>query len=213
MRMQGQSFPRQFWLALLAVSVATSASAAPIIIAGTTYNSANFATSLMSSSGSFSVGGGAPNLASALTDTTVNTWAFTLDRGGYVQLGFNGISNGPGSDLVFFEIGVPDNFGISLTVGGPITTIASSSTGFTQGQGFGINIASIDLSVLGVAPGGSVSSIVVNMGPAFGAGAAAPTLGAAVGLNAAAVPEPATFGLIGAGLVLSGLLRRMRNRR
>ena len=130
---------------------AVPAQAAPITIAGVTYDSVNFADTLVSSSGTFTTAGGA--LASVVTDVSVDTYAFSLETGSYLQLSFtnNTPINGIGNDLVLFEIGTPDNFGLSLTVGGPIVSLASVSSGFSQSGGFGINVASIDLALLGVA--------------------------------------------------------------
>lgn len=198
---------RTIGLAALLLCLAPAAFAAPVTIAGTTYDSANFATTLLASSGAYSTSGG--SLSSVLTDTSEGSWAFTLDRVGYVQLGFNGIVNGPGADVVFFEIGTPDNFGIALTIGGSEVLITSSSTGYSTGP-YGINIASLDLSALGVASGATVTSLVVNMGSVYGASATAPTLGAAVGLDGGAVPEPATWSMMGLGLAAAGLLARKR---
>lgn len=192
-----------------------SQAAAPIVIAGTTYDTVNFADTLISSSstgGTFSLGGGAATLAAAVTGFDVDTWAFCNCDSAYVQLGFtdNVVTNGPGADLALFEIGTPDNFGISLTVGGVTQTVVSVSTGFTQAQGFGINLATVDLSSFGIAPGASVNSIVVNMGFPFANTSSSPTLAAVTALNA--TPEPSTMVLLGGGLVAMVSLSRNRRR-
>lgn len=200
---------------LAALLFAPQAKAAPITIAGATYDTVNFADTLISSSGAFTVGGGAATLAAAVTGFSVDDWAFCNCTSAYVELGFtdNVVTNGAGADLALFEIGSPDNFGISLTIAGVTQTIASISTGFTQGQGFGINLATIDLGLFGVAPGASVSSIVVRMGLPFAGTATSPTLAAVTALNSQpSVPEPVTLSLLGTGFA-AAVLRRFRGRR
>lgn len=149
-----------------------------------------------------------------MTDLSVDTWAFCGGcSAGYLELEFaNPLVNGAGDDLVLFEIGTVDNFGISLTSGGSPQTVSTASTGFTQGQGFGINRGSFDLDLLGVAPGASVSSIFIHLGTPYAVTAGSPTLGAAVGLYnmPSEVPEPSTLGLISAGLCGLALWRRRR---
>lgn len=195
----------------LVVALGAPAAAAPISIGGTTYDTVNFADTLTSSSGAFSVSEG--SLASALTGWSVDDWAFSLTSDAYVELGFtdNSVVNGAGADLAFFEIGTPDDFGISLTVGSQIYRIASVATGFTQGQEYGINLATIDLALLGLAPGASVTSIVVHMGPGFLNTSAAPTLGAASALNASASVPDAGSSMLLLGIGLAGL-RAMKRR-
>ena len=175
-----------------------AAGAAPVTIGGITVDSQNFVDELLSSftTGSWSTQGG--TLDAVTTDLSVDTWAFSNASQAYLQLGFtdNVMVNGAGNDLVVWEIGTPDNFGISLTVGGTTQTIVSAATGFSNAQGFGINVAYFDLDAFGIAPGGSVSSFVANMGFPFVNTSASPTFGAAAALNSAPVPEPESLLLL-----------------
>jgi hypothetical protein len=200
------------------LTTARVAGAVPIVIAGVGYDTVNFADTLISSGstgGSFTLGGGAATLAGAVTGFSVDDWAFCNCTTAFVELGFtdNVVTNGAGFDLALFEIGTPDDFGISLTIAGMTVTVNSVSTGFTQGGGFGINLALVDLSAFGIAAGDSVSSIVVRMGFPFGNTSVSPTLGAVTALHdsqAAPVPEPASILLLGTGLAAAARLRRKR---
>jgi len=199
----------------LTLAVASQASAAPIVIAGVGYDTVDFSDTLISSGstgGVFTVSGA--SLAAAVTGWDVDDWAFCNCTTAYVELGFtdNVVVNGPGNDLRLFEIGTPDDFGISLTIAGATQTVNSAATGFNQGGGFGINVANVDLSAFGIAAGDSISSIVVRLGFPFAGTSLSPTLGAVVALNSAptAVPEPGTISLLGFGL--AAVARRLRKR-
>jgi hypothetical protein len=194
---------------------AAPVAAAPINIAGSTYDTVNFADTLVSSQavgGSFATN--AATVADAVTGWDVTQWAYCNCTSAFVELGFtdNVVTNGAGADLAVFEIGTPDNFGLSLTVGGVTQTVASVATGFSAG-GYNINIATIDLSLFGLASGASINSIVVNMGFPYAGTSNSPTLGAVVALHdaSAPVPEPTLLALLGAGLA-GGALRVRRRR-
>jgi hypothetical protein len=197
-------------LGLLSALGVGPANADPVTIAGITVDSLNFANALLSNSPAvFSTEGGP--LATSVTDLSANTWAFSnTNPPTYLQLGFTNLVNGPGNDLVVWEIGTPDNFGMSLTIGGPTHTIVSASTGFTNAQSFGINTAFLNLDDLGVASGAAVTSLVFNMGLPFANTASSPTLGAAAAL--APVPEPTTLALVGTALAVVGTVAVVRRR-
>ena len=198
--------------AVTVLLAAPRAESAPIVVAGGNYDTADFADTLISSGatgGSFTVNAG--TLASAVTGFDLNDWAFCNCTTAYVELGFtdNVAVNGAGADLALFEVGTPDNFGVSLTIAGVTQTIVAADTGFSSG-GFGINLASIDLSLFGIAPGGTVSSIVVRLGFPFANTSNSPTLAAVAALNSRAVPEPGLLLLLGTGVAA---LARRRLRR
>ena len=186
------------------------ANAAPVIIAGINVDSQNFVDALLgeSTTGAWSTEGGP--LATSVTDLTANTWAFSNADSAYLHLGFtdNVLVNGPGDDLVIWEVGTPDNFGMSLTVGGASVTVVSVASGLNECGGFGCNIAYLNLDDLGVAAGAAVTSLVFNMGFPFANTSASPTLGAAAALNSRSVPEPGSVLLLLGALSALALRRR-----
>jgi hypothetical protein len=186
--------------AALFSAVAASATAA-VIIDGFTFADNAFADSLISSSGSYTTSGG--SLVTVLTDIDEGTYAFSFTPGAYVDLGFtdNLLVNGAGADLVLFELGVPDTFKVSLTVGGTTISYLSTFTG-SFAAGFALNAASINLDDFGVPAGGSLSHIVVGLDTASASGTV-PSLSLVGALNSSSVvtvPEPATLALLGLGL-------------
>lgn len=201
-------------LALVGTLGAGRANAALISIGGINVDSENFVDALLSdfTTDIWVTAGDAP-LATSVTDQSADTWAFSNATQAYLQLGFtdNVMFNGPGDDLVIWEIGTPDNFGISLTVGGVTHTIPSAATPFNNAQGFRINVAFLDLDDLGLAPGAEVTSFVANMGFPFAETSNSPTFGAAAALNSRPpqpAPEPGSMLLLLGGL--SALVVRRR---
>jgi hypothetical protein len=150
------------------------------------------------------VGNTTTDLDLALTGSDIT---IGVDGGGIIFiLSFtdNVIVNGPGFDLVVFEVGGAEPFEIALLVSGSLTSFQSfetSFTGSTVGEVVGttntgaLNAAEIDLSVFGVAAGDTVSRIIVRSkprgkSPGTFAGADLVAFGA---FNSAPVPEPPTI--------------------
>lgn len=185
---------------LLVFSMASSAHAD--LIGG--LNITSFADSLISSSGTFTTSGG--SVAAVLTDHDPGTYAYSSDSGAYVQLGFSHpIVNGPGYDLALFELGTPDTFKLSITLGGTTIQYLSSDTGFTIGM-YNLNVATINLDDFGLSVGATVDQIVVGLDVQSIYGNR-PSLSLAGALNS--VPVPGAVGLLGSGLLgLVGMGRR-----
>ena len=106
-----------------------------------------------------------------------------------MQLGFtdNVIINGPGADLALFELGRPDTFKVSLTMGGTSILYPSQNSGYYIGP-FLLNIALVNLDDFAIPSGASVSQIVVGLDTLTGT--SVPTLSLAGALNSVAPPGP-----------------------
>jgi len=113
-----------------------------------------------------------------LTDSAVSEWIFGKAR---VRLDFtdNVVVNGPGADLVVFEMGGAEGFALqvftdSICLYGKVKNFSVAATGFTTDPcgngGYPLNAVAIDLGDFGVLPGASVRRLLLdNLGQAGGA--------------------------------------------
>lgn len=201
-------------LCVLAMLVVSLPSARAITtVAGINFQDNAFADTVISSSGSYTLVG-AGTLASAVTGSGVNKFAYSSSAGAYIQLGFadNYLVNGTGYDLALFEYGSASTF--SLTIGGITHTYLSAGTGFTSvinGTTYQINVAEINLDDFSVAVGTQLSSITVGMDNSANG---VPTLGVAGALNSAlisgqSVPDAgASISLLGLAILGLGIFKR-----
>ena len=129
---------RQMWKSWLGVAVLASLFSpglahASIVVGGITFDDNAFADTLISSSGDYTVGGNTSDLTTAVVGSDVDNFAFSFSPSTYLQLGYtdNVIVNGAGDDVALFELGVPDTFKFSLTIGGVTKEYLTADTGFT----------------------------------------------------------------------------------
>lgn len=186
-------------------------------IGGINFQDNAFADSLISSAGTFSVSNG--SLTQVLKDKDAATYAFSHESGAFVELGFadNNLVNGFGPDLAIFELGTPDSFALSLTVGGATISYPSVATGFLADAFYPnlgvtiptpLNVSLVDLSDFGIADGTSLDRIVIGLsigGVVVGRQQTHPTLSLVGALNSAKVPDSGSTFAMGTIAVL-GLL-------
>lgn len=196
--------------------------AAPVVVAGFTFSAGEeaFADYAELVSGSIRLCGATNSIASALTGSDLLDCINSADSaGGIVEVLFtnNVIVNGPGPDLVIFELsgplggGTPDArevFGVSVFDGASFSafqTVTPVDTGFRTTGGVnpnGVFAVQLDMSTFGLAADASTDRIRlhiynVNLGTKSGD---ITTLGA---LNSGApIPEPGTALLLVLGLIV-----------
>jgi hypothetical protein len=177
---------------LAAVLAAAPAASAQIAIAGYVFDAAAAADVATPQPGSHPEFGGVlagcgtvaalsgqtldQSLDTVLTDDGATEWVF---GDAIVRLDFtdNAVLNGPGPDLVVFEIGGAEGFALSVLADtvceyGPTVAFTPVPTGFIApcGAANHINAAAIDLDALGVLPGATVRTLRLdNLGTAGGA--------------------------------------------
>ena len=147
----------------------------------------------------------------------------TTTEGGFVEVLFtdNFIVNGPGTDLVIFELsgpqapGTPDSrerFGLSIFDGAafsPFTQFDPVATGFNSGPDPTLDIfaVEVDLTGFGIPPGGVVDRLRLHIFN-VNLGTKSADIAALGALNSAPIPEPGSAILFGVGiLIVGGALR------
>jgi hypothetical protein len=211
--------------ALGAVALVVSAlpASAAVVIGPYTFVDNAFAD-MVTASGNFTTFDGPalpqPTLSAALTDKSVNTGAFSTTPGEAASLTLdftdNIVFNGSGTDLVLFEEGFPGVFGV--TINGTTLTFLSVALlpALNNTSSQPVNAAEIDLQLFGVSPGGTISSLKIDMrGSSTSTSDLRPTLLEAGALNSrdagAVVPEPSSWALTGVALLgLAASRRRVR---
>ena len=191
-----------------AISVAfTHASHAVVITGyGDVTNWATSATRIAGTTGDFAGVSGEDGLVGDdLTDGAINTDANTI-----FEVGFSGITNGVGADLLILDSRFsPD--GAYITIGGTEILVAADSFSDTgmdfvlknTGFNFDLFAVAVDLSAWGVAAGDSISSLLFR-----GTGQSDIMGFAGLGSVATSVPEPGTLSLLGIGLLGLAFARR-----
>jgi len=147
----------------LVIGVSSPASATTVLH-GFSFDDNAFADEVRSDLTGFIIGG-ASTAEEALTGSDTSNYAFSPEDGTFITLGFldNLVVNGPGSDIVVFELNVTDTEPIVLTVNGIRSApTAQTDTGDLFPPNGRIEYTSWDLSDFDVPPGGTVDEVTIN---------------------------------------------------
>lgn len=212
-----------FLALILLLPMSIQSAQAVTVLHGFTFQDNAFADTLLSDPSGFTVSG-APDAASALTGADTSSFAFNAMDGTGIKLGFtdNTVVNGPGVDLIVFELNVLAAEPIVATINGvqsaPQAQLATGSVFPPNGT---IHYTAWDLTDFGVAIGGSVSSVMLSgvctavLVPVYSCtqGALVASAFLAVGaLNSgpAVVPLPGAVWLLALGVLGLGMVGRRR---
>ncbi|NET01184.1 MAG: PEP-CTERM sorting domain-containing protein [Sphaerospermopsis sp. SIO1G1] len=183
-------------MALGAGVVVESASAATI--GGITLSDDGFANAAFTFDENFNPGGNFIGtngvVAGSLTDTSINTFAFSSDGTGFALLEFSDVLNAAGDDIALFSLQDPNAvFRVSADFGATWADFGVRGLGTTTTISPIVDVfaAEIDLTSLGVAQGDFINSLVIDFNTTN-----SPAL-ALAGTIQTSVPEPsAMFGLL-----------------
>lgn len=139
------------------------------------------------------------------TFATLNTPGVGDPPNSIISVNFidNTVINGPGADIVIFELLAPTGYGIQV---GNILIPFVFGTSAGPMDGINQNTFDLDLSLLGLAPGDHIHSLLI-----IDVSAGTPRISGVAALNSGPpIPEPATALLLGGALMVVAARRARR---
>ncbi|MEM0895260.1 MAG: hypothetical protein AAGJ79_00135 [Verrucomicrobiota bacterium] len=217
-----------------------AASIGGMTIGGITFDQNAFVDELVSSSNLSNLSPTVSDFETVLTDNAPNTGASiglqpppnsplgTLGVPGFVVLRFtdNILFNGPGFDLALFDFGgrmLPppqsESFLVMAVGVGPSLEVFVRDTNFDvtipapDGRTFDLQVALVDLDLLGIPPGGQVAEIMISSGTTSSIGQPA-ELALVGAINSIPIPEfSSPLNVLLVGFLVVSLPRRSRSAR